>query len=249
MQMDANARSRNTGVVALLRAALTLGALLAGLWVLWRACGSYAATLALDVSAGAPPTVDKLVLEIAAVMVLVASAALSLLFALAAVDAVMGEHLPGLRAACARLTPGSCRRLAAACCGVSLVASVAMSTTALADGGGPHHGCPAVCTESQPRLGGLPLPDLPVGSPLTRPHISDHQHPPEAAHSSRPTTLVVRHGDSLWALAQQRLPAGAPDAAVQALTKSLYAVNRAVIGDDPDLIIPGTPLQVPEGTS
>lgn len=60
------------------------------------------------------------------------------------------------------------------------------------------------------------------------------------------TTVVVRAGDSLWALAAQDLGADAtPDRVAQAWPR-WWAANRDVIGDDPDLIHPGTVLDRPD---
>jgi nucleoid-associated protein YgaU len=57
--------------------------------------------------------------------------------------------------------------------------------------------------------------------------------------------VVVRDGDSLWALAARELGPGASDEAIAARWPEWYAANRQVIGDDPDLILPGQVLRVP----
>ncbi|MEE8330445.1 MAG: LysM domain-containing protein [Acidimicrobiia bacterium] len=62
-------------------------------------------------------------------------------------------------------------------------------------------------------------------------------------------TYVVRPGDSLWAIACRHLQAsGAPttDAAIDRMWRTIYAANRQVVGEDPDLIYPGTQLTIPE---
>jgi nucleoid-associated protein YgaU len=121
-----------------------------------------------------------------------------------------------------------------ACCGVALTATAA---PALADpGAGAQQALP-------PAVSGLPFPerasDLPA---LTR-----HE-------------VVVRAGDSLWAIAERHLsaadspadsPAGAPtgaptDAEITGAWHELYAHNRAVVGDDPSLIHPGQRLVLPD---
>jgi hypothetical protein len=56
---------------------------------------------------------------------------------------------------------------------------------------------------------------------------------------------VVRPGDMLWRLAEDRLPGSAPAQAVATLVERLHRRNRAVIGPDPDLIRPGEHLVVP----
>jgi len=56
---------------------------------------------------------------------------------------------------------------------------------------------------------------------------------------------VVRAGDCLWRIAARHLGAGATNAAIDAAWRSIYAVNRAAIGDDPSLIHPGLTLTLP----
>ena len=58
-------------------------------------------------------------------------------------------------------------------------------------------------------------------------------------------TVTVRRGDSLWSIAQRHLGATATDAEVAHAWPEWYAANRAVIGDDPDLIHPGMQLVPP----
>ena len=82
---------------------------------------------------------------------------------------------------------------------------------------------------SRPRLTGLAMPDLP--------------------NSGRwgAATHIVRSGDSLWNIAQESLPALSSEAAISRHVQALYRANRDVIGTDPDLIYPGTPLVLPGG--
>ena len=58
--------------------------------------------------------------------------------------------------------------------------------------------------------------------------------------------VTVRRGDSLWALAARHLGAGASDAQVAREWPRWYAANRSVIGDDPDLLVPGRQLRPPD---
>jgi len=75
----------------------------------------------------------------------------------------------------------------------------------------------------------LPVPARPVGSVQT----------------DTRTGLVVHSGDSLWRLAEDRLPSSAAPGEVAALVQDLHRRNREVIGPDPDLIRPGQRLAVP----
>ena len=96
------------------------------------------------------------------------------------------------------------RRLALAACGMALAST--LTGPAHADTDGPH---------TDP-LSGLPLPER-AESPV---------HP-------RHRTVVVRPGDTLWALAEHDLPAPATDQQVTARWHTVYRRNRGVIGPDP----------------
>jgi nucleoid-associated protein YgaU len=79
-------------------------------------------------------------------------------------------------------------------------------------------------------------PDVRVLTPSPRP-ATRHEEPHE---------LVVRRGDSLWSLAARHLGAGATDAEIAAAWPRWFDANRAVIGDDPDLLRPGQRLRPPD---
>jgi nucleoid-associated protein YgaU len=57
--------------------------------------------------------------------------------------------------------------------------------------------------------------------------------------------VVVRPGDTLWAIARSRLGPGADDARVAHDVDRWHRLNHDVIGDDPDLIHPGQRLTAP----
>ncbi|WP_141817906.1 LysM peptidoglycan-binding domain-containing protein [Ornithinimicrobium humiphilum] len=63
--------------------------------------------------------------------------------------------------------------------------------------------------------------------------------------SSEERTVVVRRGDSLWAIAARALGTDATDADVAAEWPRWWEANREVIGEDPDLIHPGQRLVAP----
>ncbi len=59
---------------------------------------------------------------------------------------------------------------------------------------------------------------------------------------------VVERGDTLWAIAKQILISrneSASGAAVSDYWRAIYERNRAVIGDNPNLILPGQVLELP----
>jgi hypothetical protein len=95
----------------------------------------------------------------------------------------------------------------------------------------------------------LPLPGRPLGG-RTAGETGGGTTAVDRARGDRSAVLLVRPGDSLWTLAATHLlprhRTAAPDAAaVDAAWRRLYAANRAAVGPDPDLIHPGTRLDLP----
>ena len=84
-------------------------------------------------------------------------------------------------------------------------------------------------------LDGLPLPDR--GATGT---------PAQLVNASSPADHVVRAGESLWSIAADALPPDAAAAQVAASSRAWYAANRATVGSDPDLILPGQTLLAPD---
>ena len=73
--------------------------------------------------------------------------------------------------------------------------------------------------------------------------------PAETVPASVDDRYVVQRGDSLWRIAARRL--GTADAAptsgaVAAYWPCIYRANRQLIGADPNLILPGQRLVIPE---
>ena len=58
-------------------------------------------------------------------------------------------------------------------------------------------------------------------------------------------TVVVHRGDTLWDIAARHLGPHATDQDVAEAWPRWYALNREVVGDDPDHILPGQRLVVP----
>ncbi len=201
-------------------------------------------------TSGTPPF-DRLLVLVASVATAACASWWWVVVSLVTVEAVAAPGASTSRAD--RLgCPPALRRLVRAGCGlaVSGAALSALTGPALATppGTGPDgDGAPA-----QPValvLDGLPLPDR---AAVTGPHpaTSTSTSPATSASTDPPVRVVVHPGDSLWALAAASLGGerpGAPDpVAVTARWHAIYALNRAALGPDPDLILPGTTLRIPD---
>ncbi|GAB3865718.1 hypothetical protein GCM10028801_36610 [Nocardioides maradonensis] len=114
---------------------------------------------------------------------------------------------------------GPLRRTVLAACGVALLATGVPAAAHAAPSGHGHGSA----------IAGLPLPDRATGSGVGR----------------GAADVVVRTGDSLWAIAAHHLGPDASEAEVATYCHRLFAHNAAVVGDDPDLIHPGLRLQLP----
>lgn len=115
---------------------------------------------------------------------------------------------------------GPVRSVLLAACGVAVLAGPATAAEP-----------PVPASPAAPSIAGLPLPDR-----------------PSAAAPASPTparTVVVRPGDSLWAISARALGAGARPADVASYGRRVHALNRAVIGPDADLVLPGQHLRLP----
>lgn len=123
-------------------------------------------------------------------------------------------------------------------CGVLSVGSLAAAAHAEVDRPAVNerqsaHGLP---------LQGLPLPDRALGGPAP---VGGSAGFSPAGRARDRDQVRVRRGDALWTLARARLGEQAPDATVAQYVHRMHATNRAVIGPDPDLILPGQDLLLP----
>jgi nucleoid-associated protein YgaU len=222
-------------------------------WHLVRTPASHLLRLATAPSAASlAVTPDTVVVDIAATLLLVAAAGLSFSIALNVTALALRRRLPRLSRACIGLTPHFCQRFVVMTCGVGLAAPLALGSAAIASPLATHatHRYSGPAGRAEDRLAGLSFPDLPtlgqgkarVAGRANRDAARDPGHPEGSVR------VVVRPGDSLWSIAAGRLTPDAPPAQIAALVGRLYAANRAVIGTNPDLILPGMSLIAPEAT-
>lgn len=87
-------------------------------------------------------------------------------------------------------------------------------------------------------------PDTPATEPAipVRVDLADRGLP---GGGGRPPTVVVVPGDTLWEIAAAHLGDSPPDAEIAQAVTRWYAANRAAVGADPDLILPGLTLRAP----
>lgn len=208
----------------LLRAVLVWAAVTAASVLLVRLAADTAAPTLHLVGTGAAPLLDRSfeqLLTAAAATTLATAAA----WLWAVTTAVVARALVLTPAAAGRPLAGVPRpvqRLVLAACGAALAAGLALP--AHAEPGTLGVGSSAPSAPAAGVLAGLPLPER--ASAATAVH-------------------VVRPGDSLWAIAASRLPAGATDAEITAAWQAVHRANRAVVGPDPDLVHPAQRLRVP----
>ena len=173
----------------------------------------------------------RLVAGLCGGLLLVSAAWLLLVTAVTVAEAVTGSTRVRLRA------PALLRRLVLAGCGAALTAA-AVQGPALADAS-PAEGRAHPAAGGTASLTGLTVPDRPLGAVRARTSVTT------PGHTGRAATLTVRPGDSLWRLSERLLGPGADPGAVADVCRALYRANHARVGDDPDLVLPGTVLHIP----
>lgn len=149
------------------------------------------------------------------------------------------------------LSPQFMKRLAAAVLGFQLVAGGSAAASALSIAGPPGVGGAVVlagdrgtsATDVQaiePQW--KPLPGPVESGPLLRGEL---RQSPTPAPLTTPAVIEVRPGDSLWTIAARQLGPFATDVEIAQAWPLWHQENRQVIGDDPDLLLPGQLLRPP----
>ncbi len=157
--------------------------------------------------------------------VVVATSTTGLALALAWLWVITSATVAGLVAGRAPMGGGATRRLVLAACGAAVLAGASVPALAAA-GDGPE------------LLVGLALPERAVAPPRV------HRPPTTARRPAqpRPGIYVVRPGDSLWSIARAH---PRPTTSIDQRWRAIWRANRAVVGDDPGLILPGQALHLP----
>jgi hypothetical protein len=210
---------------------------------------------------------DALPMDLVIASVAAAALGLSGLWLAAVTLSTVVEALTGRSWAVARaVTPLVVRRGVLAFCGLALgSAGVVVPAAAAPLDQGPANVPTTAAADGRSVLHGLPLPDRAEGrtpegtSPRSAPvrrtaTVAQVHRPTGTSAASTPTTLQaraehraghrVRPGESLWSIASALLPE-ADAGQVDRTWRGIYRANRVVIGDDPDLLLPGTILHVP----
>jgi hypothetical protein len=177
---------------------------------------------------------DQALADLAAALLLGCAAWMWLVTSYVALEAAHGW--PAARRT-STWVPSGLRRLVLSACGTAIVGALAQPAVgATADAGHPGHGLHTIVRSP---VTGLPLPDRATVEPRSRPVVRSHSRRRTAAR------VVVAPGDTLWSIAAHHLPEHSPDAVISRRWRAIYAANRGRIGPDPDLIVPGTRLDLP----
>jgi len=208
-------------------------------------------------TASADPDPD----DVVAAMAAAGGAAVACWLALGALLTVIATALPASGAAArlvgrcsAATTPALIRRVVGAGLGVAVLtagipeAALAAATPAVASvaaPGRPDHGA-ELDPAWRPTTGAVGDAGVAPAAAGPHGHAGSTPRTKEAgAAVSRPRTVTVGPGDTLWGLAARHLGPGASAARISAEWPRWYAANRLAIGPDADLLRPGIRLLVP----
>jgi hypothetical protein len=176
-----------------------------------------------------------------------------LLSALAAAAQVPGLAARAMAQAVLRLAPSLVIGLVRIGLGLAVVSTPVMATLpATAVGGsvksrddGDGASPAAAVPPGVGRPGDTPVRSAAVESTTTRALQESPADVPIRDGATASAEVVVVPGDCLWTIAARAIGPDATDAEIAAAWPRWYARNRAAIGADPDLLIPGTVLRPP----
>lgn len=238
-----------------LRGTLGLGVALALAVMLWRLVERTVAA----VGAGRPAQADELLIGLTASLALACVLWLALGLVLGLLAQVPGSLGRAALAVAEVLTPRLLRQGAGFVLGVGVVAGLAPGT-AVAEPPSPSSSISQAWTTTagpdavppslpDPGFHSLPDPSWVPTAPTVRPQadVGLLSRAPADTVDPRPD-VVVQRGDTLWTIAARHLGPGASDAEIAQAWPAWFDANRGVIGDDPDLILPGQVLRAPEVT-
>jgi nucleoid-associated protein YgaU len=231
-----------------------------GTGLTWAGSAALFGTVAVQAWEGVTATGPVRAEDVVALVAAVAGSALVLWWASAAALCVAAQALPTsthharrLRRSAHAITPALVRRAVSAALGVSVLGAsglvVAAPAVGSAVGSAAQHAPPA--TSAASLATGTPAPDLDPGwgpAPQRRSRVrptGTTSAPGTGTDPGSPALVVVRPGDTLWDLAADDLGDGATHADVAAHWPRWHAVNRDVVGSDPDHLRPGQRLRVP----
>ncbi|PRZ04899.1 hypothetical protein BCE75_109138 [Isoptericola sp. CG 20/1183] len=104
---------------------------------------------------------------------------------------------------------------------------------------------PGPATAAEPALPQEPGKDPEGAGPVDEPSPAVGSAQRTSHQDDGADEVVVVRGDTLWAIAARGLPDDAPPADVLRAVTSWHDANRDVIGDDPDVVLPGQVLRAP----
>ena len=176
---------------------------------------------------------DQVLVRVCEAALLVASGWLWVVATVVVLDAARG------RSRRRRGVPAPLRRLVLGACGVAVAGGLLTPAYAVGAVAGDGRGTEASV------VSGLPLPDRATAAMHVSRLVSRRARSAPAPQPNGAAGVVVRPGDTLWALAEDTLPPGATDASVAGRWRLIYRLNRATVGPDPDLIRPAQHLRLP----
>lgn len=250
-----------TSAAALGRAAVIVVASLGGLVVVLGLCASPLRQVRVRTAAGQPLTalpLDLLVTAGAAVALAGCGIWLAAVTLATAYEVVTGASSAVVRA----VSPHLVRRLVAACCGLAVGGAGSLAPASATPHETGEGASPTRSPSGSHVLTGLPLPDRVLGAAPRLP-TSAVRLRARGAHPAydgdtvvmtsasgpvrrrTPSTYRVRTGDCLWTIAENLLPAASGDEVDEAWRR-IHHANRDAVGPDPDLLLPGTTLRLPE---